>query len=210
MTMTKPLRLSKKRQTLVTEYVPLVGVLAKYFVQNRAHWQRSVLIDDLEGEGFLALTKAARTYDKTRLPYPKAYFARAILNSMLKYIKRAMRQPGMEKVSLAEAAELVPLFDDPDYLGMAIRDLPPSNQGLAEDRFQNGHTLRTIADGHQISLRLASVRSRELAKTLAEALDIRLSPRGEATPHPGHGSSRSSPSSSSACEHRHGRGRGRS
>ena len=136
MTMTKRLRLSKKRQALATEYFQLVKVLALYFVRSRAQWQRSVLVDDLEGEGFLALTKAARTYDPARLPYPKAYFARAILNSMLKYIKRATRQPGLTKISLAEAAELVPLFDFPDYLGMAIDDLPDEDQDIATDRLR--------------------------------------------------------------------------
>lgn len=202
--MTKRLRLSKKRQALATEYFQLVKVLARYFVQSRAQWQRSVLVDDLEGEGFLALTKAARTYDPARLPYPKAYFARAILNSMLKHIKRATRQPGLEKISLAEAAELAPLFDLPDYLGMAIGDLPEGDQGLAVDRFERCQTLRTIAGGHGISLRSASVRSRALARTLAQALDIRLSPRGPAEGCPAYGSSRWSPSSDKASERHRG------
>lgn len=204
MTMTKRLRLSKKRQALAAEYFQLVRVLALYFVRSRAQWQRSVLVDDLEGEGFLALTKAARTYDPARLPYPKAYFARAILNSMLKYIKRATRQPGLTKISLAEAAELVPLFDFPDYLGMAIDDLPDEDQDIATDRFENCQTLRTIAGGHGISLRSASVRSRALAKSLAQALDIRLSPREPAAGCPAHGSSRLNPSSPGASERHRG------
>lgn len=190
MHMTKRLRLSKKRQALVTEYFSLVKVLARYFVQSRAAWQRAALMDDLEGEGFLALTKAARTYDKTRLPYPKAYFARAILNSMLKYIKRATRQPGIDKISLDEADELVPLFDHPDYLGMAIADLPLSDQELAADRFQNYQTLRTLAEGHGISLRAASVQSRRLAKSLSEALGIQLGPPAPAEVCPERGSTR--------------------
>lgn len=168
-------KLSKSRQALAEEYVPLARMLAKFFVQNRPPWQRSAYLPDLEGEGFLALCKAARTYDKKRLPYPKAYFARAILNAMLKHIKKLTRQPADWKVSLAEAADLLPIMEDPDYLSLAVDDLG-EDRDLALDRFQRGHTLRTIAENHDISLRTASVRARELAKRLAESLDIRLPP----------------------------------
>lgn len=181
--MTKRLKLSKYRQGLVTEYQPLVQILGKYFLQNRPHWQRSVYLADLEGEGYLALCKAARTYDKSRLPYPKAYFARAILNSMLKHIKRATRQPGLTKISLQEAADMLPEFDHLDHLRLAIDDLPEEDQDIATDRFVEGSTLRTLAEDHQIPLRVASLRAQRLAKTLAEQLDIRLSPRDT---RPGH------------------------
>lgn len=171
--MPKRYKLSKKRQQLAAEYVPLAQMLAKFFVQNRPHWQRSLYVADLEGEGFLALTKAARTYDPARLPYPKAYFARAIMNAMYKWIRKATRQPCEWKISLQEAADLLPVIESPDYLSLAIDDLG-DDKDLAADRFQNGHTLRTIAAGHDLSLRAASVKSRALAKTLAEALDIQL------------------------------------
>ncbi len=159
---------------------------------------------DLEGEGYLALTKAARTYDQKRLPYPKAYFARAIMNAMYKSIKKATRMPGEWKISLQEAEDLLPMVEDPDYLSLAISDLSEGDQQIASDRFESGHTLRTIAENHQISLRAASVRSRELARTLAEALDIRLSPRAPEALCPSRGSSRCNPSSSSASERRRG------
>lgn len=173
--MPKRLRLSKKRQALAAEYTPLCKMLARFFVQNRPHWQRRLYIEDLEGEGYLALTKAARTYDQSRLPYPKAYFARAIMNSMYKAIKRATRTPGEWKVSLQEAADLMPVLESPDFLGMAIDDLGEDSE-LARDRFENGHTLRAIAENHSLSLRAASVHSRQLARTLAAQLDIRLPP----------------------------------
>lgn len=179
--MQKRLRLSKRRHSLVVEYMPLATMLAKFFVQTRPAWQRSVLFPDLESEGYLALTKAARTYDKKRLPYPKAYFARAILNAMYKSIKKQTRTPGEWKCSLQEAEEMLPLFDQPDYLSMAIEDLPEEDRELARDRFQGGQTLRSIAEGHEISLRLASVRSRELAKRIAQALDIQHGRRGPAS-----------------------------
>lgn len=196
--MQKRYRLSKKRRELAAEYVPLAKMLARFFVQSRPAWQKSVLIPDLEGEGFLALTKAARTYDQKRLPYPKAYFARAIMNAMYKHIKRATRQPAEWKVSLQEAEELLPILESPDYLALAIQDLPEEHQQLASDRFQDGQTLRTIAEGHDISLRAASVRSRELARNLATALDIRLSPHGPEGTHRLRGSTQTSPSSSPA------------
>lgn len=173
--MTKRSKLSKYRQGLAEEYIPLVRMLAKFFVQNRPHWQRAALMPDLEGEGFLALCKAARTYDKSRLPYPKAYFARAILNGMLKSIKKLTRQPAEWKVSLQEAADLLPVVESPDYLALAVDDLG-EDRDLAVDRFQRGHTLRTIAENHDINLRVASVRARDLAKRLAAALEIRLPP----------------------------------
>lgn len=188
-------RLSKKRQAWVVEYMPLASMLARFFVQTRPPWQKSALIPDLEGEGFLALSRAARTYDPTRLRYPKAYFARAIMNGMYKYIKKATRSPGDWKISLAEAEDLLPLMEHPDHLRLAIEDLPDDERRMAEDRFQEGQTLRTIAEGHQISLRIASVKARALANRLAESLDIRLQPRGSDSAHQKRGS-REWPSSS--------------
>jgi RNA polymerase sigma factor (sigma-70 family) len=184
-------------------------MLARFFVQNRPSWQKQILIPDLEGEGFLALTKAARTYDKKKLPYPKAYFARAIMNAMYKSIRKTTRQPGNWKISLQEAADLLPILESPDYLNLAIDDLDESDQGLARDRFQGGQTLRTIAEGHCISLRSASVRSRTLARTLAEALDIRLSPHAPDTGRRSRGTSPENSSGASASGHPRGRGRGR-
>ena len=122
--MTRRLKLSAKRQRLVVEYMPLADILAKYFVQNRQRWQRSVLIADLQSEGYLALVKAARTYDPKRLPYPKAYFARAVLNAMYKAIKKLARQPGEIRITLEEAADLLPEFDHVDHIRLAIADLP--------------------------------------------------------------------------------------
>lgn len=181
-------RLSKKRQAWVVEYMPLATMLARFFVQARPSWQKSALIPDLEGEGFLALSRAARTYDPTRLKYPKAYFARAIMNGMYKYIRKATRSPGDWKISLAEAEDLLPLMEHPDHLRLAIEDLPDDERQMAEDRFQEGQTLRTIAEGHQISLRSASVRARALARRLAESLDIQLQPRGSDSGHQKRGS----------------------
>jgi len=181
--MTKRYRLSKARQTLVLNHCELVRVLARYFLQHRPHWQRSLYVCDLEGEGYLALTKAARTYDKRRLPYPKAYFARAILNGMLKYIRRATRSPAEVKISLVQAAEMLPDCDELDHLRLAIEDLPLEDRQLAEDRFVGGATLRTLARTHQIPLRVASLRASRLAKQISAALDIRLSPHDKATRH---------------------------
>jgi RNA polymerase sigma factor (sigma-70 family) len=208
--MQKRLRLSKKRQELAAEYVDLARMLARFFVQNRPAWQKGVLVPDLEGEGFLALTKAARTYDPKKLPYPKAYFARACLNAMYKAIKKTTRQPGEWKISLQEAEDLLPVLENPDYLGLAIQDLPAEHQQLAADRFQEGQTLRTIAEGHDISLRAASVRSRELARNLAAALDIRLAPHAPEGTHRTHGSSPMNPSSSPASSRSRGKGPRRS
>jgi RNA polymerase sigma factor (sigma-70 family) len=176
--MTKRLKLSAKRQALVVEYLPLAEILAKYFLQNRPHWQRQVLIEDLRSEGYLAMVKAARTYDPKKLPYPKAYFARAILNGMYKQIKRVNRQPGDIRITLEEAAELLPEFDQMDHIRLAIADLPEWERELATDRFVNGKTLRALAESHEISLRAAARRSTALAKALAQALGIQLAPPG--------------------------------
>ncbi len=208
--MQKRSKLSRKRQELAAEYTPLARMLAKFFVQSRPAWQKAVLLPDLEGEGFLALTKAARTYDPKRLPYPKAYFARAIMNAMYKSIKRVTRQPGEFKVSLEEAEVMLPLLESPDFLGMAIQDLPEEWQRLAVDRFVEGQTLRAISEGHEVSLRAASVRSRALARTLAEQLDIRLKPHVPEGRRPARGSNRMNPSDDAASARHRGRGRGRS
>jgi len=171
-------RLSVQRQKLVIEYQELVSVLAGYFLQHRPAWQRANLRDDLEGEGFLALCKAARTYDPARLPYPKAYFARAILNAMYKWIKRGNRTPEGERVSMEIAAERVAANDEMDHLQMAIDMLHPRVREFASDRFQEGMTLRCLSEEHSIPLKRASRRARRLASELARLLDIRLpSPR---------------------------------
>jgi RNA polymerase sigma factor (sigma-70 family) len=187
-------RLTKKQQSLSTEYIPLVSMLAKFFLQNRPIWQRGVLRDDLEGEGLLALAKASRTYDPKRLPYPKAYFARAILNSMLKYIKKATRQPRENRVSLAEAESMCHAKDELDHLRMAIDSLPLDERRLATDRFSVGLTLRALAVQHQIPIRVASRKSQALARRLAQSLDIQLCARVVASDKPPCGRS---PSSSS-------------
>ena len=177
-------RLTKKQQSLSTEYLPLVSMLAKFFLQNRPIWQRGVLRDDLEGEGMLALAKASRTYDPKRLPYPKAYFARAILNSMLKYIKKATRQPRENRVTLSEAEALCHSTDELDHLRMAIDSLPADDRKLATDRFGVGLTLRALAVQHQIPIRVASRRSQALAKRLAQSLGIQLCARAAASDSP--------------------------
>ena len=52
--MSRPSRLSKKQQQLVIDHTEMVTVVARCFVQNRPSWQRSSLIPELEGEGYLA------------------------------------------------------------------------------------------------------------------------------------------------------------
>jgi RNA polymerase sigma factor (sigma-70 family) len=181
--MRKRSKLSKTRQALAAEYFPLAKILARYFVQSRPAWQRGLFVDDLEAEGLLALTKAARTYDKTKLPYPKAYFARAMLNGMLKWIKKETRQPAETKLTLEEAADLKPMFDELDHVRLAIEELDDEDQELAWDRFMRGSTLRKLAEDHQIPLRIASLRSQKLSKRIAESLDIRLQPRDKDSVH---------------------------
>jgi RNA polymerase sigma factor (sigma-70 family) len=172
--MSKPSKLSKRRQDLALEYRSLVGTLAGYFLQHRPAWQRSNLRDDLEGEGFLALCKAARTYDPKRLPYPKAYFARAILNGMYKWIKRGNREPAGERVSMEVAQDRVGSVDEMDHLAHAIDMLAPEHQSFASDRFEEGMTLRTLSEEHGIPLKRTSQRARRIAAQLAELLDIQL------------------------------------
>jgi DNA-directed RNA polymerase specialized sigma24 family protein len=158
--------------------MPLASMLAKFFVQNRPGWQKQLYVQDLEAEGYLALVKAADTYDPKRLPYPRAYFARACLNGMYKLIKKLTRTPGVEKISLEEAADVLPEFDELDHLRLAISELPEEDRALATDRFIHGRTLHWVAENHQIPLRVASRRSRRLAASVAAALGIRLSPNG--------------------------------
>lgn len=167
-------KLSKHRQDLAVKYQPLVGILAGYFLQHRPKWQRDNLRDDLEGEGYLALCKAARTYDKARLPYPKAYFARAILNAMYKWIQRGNREPDGDRVPMEVAEELVGKEDEIDHLRMAIEMLAPEQQTFAADRFGEGMTLRSLSEEHGVPLKRASLRARSLAREIADLLDIRL------------------------------------
>lgn len=167
-------KLTKRRQELALEYQDLVHVLAGYFLQHRPAWQRSSLRDDLEGEGFLALCKAARTYDPARLPYPKAYFARAILNAMYKHIKRETRAPDGTRVPMDMAKDIVGGDDEVDHLSQAIEMLNPEHQLFAQDRFQEGMTLRKLSEEHDLPLKKTSRRARMLASQIARLLGIQL------------------------------------
>lgn len=178
--MTKTSRLSKRQQALVTEWMHLVQIAARQFVQCRPSWQKSVFVEDLEGEGYLALVKAARTYDQSRLPYPKAYFARAALNAMLKHIRKATRVPGA-RVTVDEAEEQTPRFDQLDNLRDAIMALPECDQPMAVQRFVFGATISDLSYANGISMKVASRRARRLSKLLAESLGIRPPPRRSAS-----------------------------
>lgn len=167
-------KLSKPRQDLVIEYQGLVTTLAGYFLQHRPAWQRNNLREDLEGEGYLALCKAARTYDPQRLPYPKAYFARAILNGMYKWIKRGNREPEGARVPLEVAVDRVGQEDELDHLAQAIDMLAPENQTFASERFEEGLTLRTLSEQYDLPLKRTSQKARRLASQLAQLLGIRL------------------------------------
>ena len=169
-------RLTKRQRALTEEYFALVPLLGGYFLQHRPAWQRGNLRPDLEGEGFLALTKAARTYDPKRLPYPKAYFARAILNAMLKWIKRSQRMPRENRVPLSIADERISYVEEVDHLRLAIEELDDEEWEFACQRFIEGMTLRALAAEHQCGVKLASARSHSLAQRLADALGIQLPP----------------------------------
>lgn len=182
--MAKTKRLTKRQQALTTEWMQLVPLLGGYFLQHRPAWQRGTLRDDLQGEGFLALVKAARTYDPKRLPYPKAYFARAILNSMLKWIKRSTRTPAENRVPIEMAEEHTAFMEDVDHLRLAIEELDDEEWEFATQRFVESMTLRGLAAEHKIPVKVASARSHALAKRLAAALGIQLPPPAQDSINP--------------------------
>ena len=113
---------------------------------------------------------------------------------------------GDEPLLAQEAADMLPEFDHLDHLRLAIDDLPEEDQDIATDRFVEGSTLRTLAEDHQIPLRVASLRAQRLAKTLAEQLDIRLQPRTPERVCPERDSSRPPPGKK-ACDPRQGKRR---
>lgn len=182
--MAKQKKLTKRQRALTEEYYGLVPLLGGYFLQHRPPWQRGNLRGDLEGEGFLALVKAARTYDPSRLPYPKAYFARAILNAMLKWIKRNQRTPRENRVPLSMAEDMVVYSQEIDHLRLAIEALPEEEWEFATQRFTEGMTLRALAAEHQIAVKAASSRAHSLASALAAALGIRLPPPAQESERP--------------------------
>lgn len=173
--MKKNSKLSRHQQDLAVEWMHLVSDLARYFVKNRSEWQRSLYSEDLEGEGFLALSKAVRTYDPKRLPFPKAYFVRAILNAMFKYIKKATGEPGL-RVQIKDIDELPSCLDELDHIRTAIELLDLCDQPFATDRFSEGETLKFLSVKYGIPIRIASIRSSRLARQLAELLEIQQTP----------------------------------
>jgi DNA-directed RNA polymerase specialized sigma24 family protein len=167
----KKSKLSKSRQSLAIDYMPLVRMLARYFVAQRPAWQKAAMLPDLEGEGYLALSKAAQTYDKKKLPYPKAYFARAILNAMCKFMKKVTRTPG-EKITLAQAEAARPVEDELDHLRLAIDQLNPADQEFAYQRFVESLTLRKLCEVNDTAMRIVSMKNRRLVKEIAALLEI--------------------------------------
>ena len=181
--MKKKSRLSKARQRLAIEYMPLVKMLARYFVSQREHWQRKNFLPELEGEGFLALSKAAVTYDKKRLPYPKAYFARAILNSMLKFMKKNTKLSG-SRMPLVTIEGIVPVYDEVDHLRLAIESLDEEDQEFAIERFIEDKTLRALSEDNDLPMRIIVMKNRRLMKTLCHKLGIQISNPGEDVARP--------------------------
>ena len=189
---TKKSKLSKARQTLAVEYMPLVKMLARYFVSQRPVWQRRAMIPDLEGEGYLALSKAAVTYDKKKLPYPKAYFARAILNAMCKFVRKITRTPG-DRVPISSAESMLPVEEELDHLRLAIEDLDPEDQDFACKRFIDNMTLRQLSEESESAMRIIAMRNRRLMKELAAKLDIQLSPSDNNDASPSRDKDRTNP-----------------
>lgn len=149
----------------------MVTVVARCFVQNRPAWQRSSLIPELEGEGYLALCRAARTYNPKLLPYPKAYFARAILNAMLKNIRRLTRTPG-ERVGLDVAEQEAAVYDQQDDLADAISGMDERDKAMAICRFIRKKRIADLAEEFQLNIRSASLASRRLARQIGRRLGI--------------------------------------
>lgn len=195
-------KLTKKQQALVTEYTEMVTVVARYFVQNRPGWQKAALIPDLEGEGYLALCKAARTYDPKRLPYPKRYFGQAILNAMLKAIRKLTRTPG-DRVGMVVAEAETASTDQRDDLAEAISGMDERDKAMAVCRFVRKRRIVDLADEFSLNLRSASVASRRLAKQIARRLgildelpELGRGRRRRSTTRPSPGQCESSPASS--------------
>lgn len=180
--MKKKSRLSKARQRLAIEYMPLVKMLARYFVSQRENWQRKNFLPELEGEGFLALSKAAVTYDKKKLPYPKAYFARAILNSMLKFMKKNTRLPG-PRMPLSTIEGVLPVYDEINHLKLAIESLDEEDQEFAVERFMKDKTLRSLSEDNELPMRIVVMKNRRLMKTLCQKLGIQIGKPGEGVAH---------------------------
>jgi len=169
-------RLTDSQRDLVTSHMDLVRNLTRYFLQHRQPWQRSVLSPDLEGEGYLSLCRAARTYDPNRLPYPRAYFIRAVLNGMYRWMKRSEKMPRDLIVSMQEAEILAPVLESPDYLKLCIEEMSDLDREIATDRFIGGMTFSGIAEKHSLSSKAASAIARDLAHRIAHALETHLPP----------------------------------
>lgn len=202
--MSRPSKLSSKQQLLVVEYTDMVSVVARCFVQNRPHWQRSALMPELEGEGYLALCKAARTYSKARLPYPKAYFARAILNAMLKSVKRLTRTPG-EKVGMDVAEQEMAFNEERDDLADAIAGMDERDKAMAICRFVRKQRIIDLADEFNLNIRSASLASQRLARQIAERLGIPAEQLGPGRVRPSRNTTRPSCQTGSSQASSHAR-----
>lgn len=157
----------------------MVRTSVRYFLKCRPKWQRDSWQPELEGVSYLALCRAAKTYDPARLPYPKRYFALAILNAMLKAVKQLARTPG-EQVGLDVAQPEAREEDRLDHIGEAIAGLPARDRAMAKMRLLKKKRISDLAGRFKMDMRRASIAADRVARTVAGRLGIHVERRTQA------------------------------
>jgi len=83
--------LNEDQQRIAEQAVELVPKVRAAFLRSFPCLRSVAQCCDLEGAGYLGVTRAARTYDPTRGVGISAYFSVAIRNAMLQEVQREIR-----------------------------------------------------------------------------------------------------------------------
>lgn len=140
--------LTPEQQRLVEEAVPVVQRAITAFRCRYPSLRRQVAQIDALSVGYLAICRAARTYDPAQSKVT-TYFSTAVRNALLKEIDRNRRarydSPDRVPMELAEALA-VPIGRIAGRLHVAIARLPSKSRRLIQARFYKGLSLREIGE----------------------------------------------------------------
>lgn len=160
------MHLTSEQRALAEQAMEIVPKAIAAFYRRHPHLRRQLLRIDSQSVAYLAICRAARTYDPSQSQVT-TYFSTAIRNAVLKELDRNRRQryDSPDRLPLEMADELA---RRPKALSgrlqAAIARLPAKARRLVQARYYKGLSLREMADQSDCDPRTIG---RRLASALA-------------------------------------------
>lgn len=150
--------LTPEQQRLAEEALELVPVVLSTFKRRYACFQAMFDRVDLESAAYLAVTRAARTYDPKKAGV-SAYFSRAIVFTCLREIENELKHGAWSpyRITLEAAEHRQPQESKPlaDPMLAAIQNLSEADRRIIEERVFDNKSIRAFAREWGISTRQA-------------------------------------------------------